>query len=99
MKKRFLTIAGLSLAAGAITAKDTKLASVYFSKACELRFAAGCANLLQPDALIHADPHELDLRLLLREGGQNLLTMPEQELYSRACKHGFSFACRASDPT
>ena len=90
---------GTHYAAGAITAKDTKLASVYFSKACELRFPAGCANLLQPDALVHGDPHELDLRLLLREGGQNLLTMPKHELYLRACKHGFSFACRASDAT
>ena len=33
------------------------------------------------------------LRLLLREGGPNLLEMPESELRTRACRHGWSFAC------
>ncbi len=40
-----------------------------------------------------ANPRPLDLRLLLREGGPNLLDMPEPDLYARACRHGWSFAC------
>ena len=40
-----------------------------------------------------ANPRPLDLRLLLREGGPNLIEMPEPELYARACRHGWSFAC------
>ena len=39
------------------------------------------------------NPRPLDLRLLLREGGLNLLDMPEPDLYARACRHGWSFAC------
>jgi hypothetical protein len=31
--------------------------------------------------------------LLVREGGLNLLDMPEPELYRRACGHGWTFAC------
>jgi TPR repeat protein len=89
---------GTHYAAGAIVARDAKLAAAYFSMACELRLQAGCSNLLQPDAPIHSDPRELDLRLLLREGGGNLLTMPQRQLYLRACEHGFAFACRASNP-
>jgi hypothetical protein len=33
------------------------------------------------------------LRLLLREGGPNLMEMPERDLLARACAHGFTFAC------
>ena len=32
-------------------------------------------------------------RKLLREGGPNLMEMPEPELYARACKHEWTFAC------
>ena len=53
----------------------------------------GCVNLLDPRAPASANPRALDLRLLLREGGLNLLDMPEPELYARACRHGWSFAC------
>jgi len=38
---------------------------------------------------------QFDLRLLLREGGQNLLEMPEPELYERACEHGWAYACQS----
>ena len=38
----------------------------------------------------------LDLRLLLREGGPNLIEMPEPQLYARACGHGWTFACDES---
>ena len=35
-------------------------------------------------------------RLLLREGGPNLMEMPEPELYARACDHRWTFACGGS---
>ena len=34
-----------------------------------------------------------EVRLLLREGGRNLLDTPEPELFARACDHGWTFAC------
>jgi len=46
-----------------------------------------------PETLHRANPRPLDLRLLLREGGGNLLDMPEAALYARACDHGWVFAC------
>lgn len=81
---------------GKLTASDSELARGYFSRACELRFQAGCVNLLAPESLSRANPHVLDLRLLLREGGQNLMEMPERELYARACDHRWSFACQSA---
>ena len=80
--------------AGVITPADQSLALTYFAQACELRFQAGCVNLLDPTPLSRAAPRPLDLRLLLREAGPNLLDMPEAELFDRACAHGWSFACR-----
>ena len=82
---------------GKVTAADSKLALGYFSRACELRFSAGCVNLLAPESLgslSRANPRALDLRLLLREGGANLMEMPEPDLYARACDHGWIFACQ-----
>ena len=76
-----------------IAASDSELALAYFSRACELRFQAGCVNLLDPESFSQAAPRVLDLRLLLREGGQNLLEMSEPELYARACDHNWIFAC------
>ncbi|TFH74847.1 hypothetical protein E3V39_01420 [Gammaproteobacteria bacterium LSUCC0112] len=73
--------------------QDKDRAMTYFSQACELHFKAACLNLLEPDRLTHAQPRELDLRLLLREGGRNLMQMPEHDLYVRACEHGWAFAC------
>ena len=78
---------------GRITTADPERALDFFSRACELRFQAGCVNVLAPESLSRADPRVLDLRLLLREGGANLIDMPEPELYLRACGHGWSFAC------
>jgi len=78
---------------GRLVSADRDRALVYFSRACEARFQAGCVNLLDPSAPARANPRALDLRLLVREGGPNLLDMPEQELYARACRHGWSFAC------
>jgi hypothetical protein len=78
---------------GTIADPNPVLALGYFSRACELRFQAACLNLVRPGAAAQAPPRAFDLRLLLREGGRNLLDMPEAELYARACDHGWTFAC------
>ena len=81
---------------GRLVSTDLDRAYVYFSRACEARFQPGCVNLLDPLAPARANPRALDLRLLVREGGPNLIEMPEPELYRRACRHGWSFACDKS---
>jgi hypothetical protein len=78
---------------GRLVAADSERALAYFSRACEARFQPGCVNLLDPSQPARADPRALDLRMLVREGGPNLLDLPEPELYSRACRHGWRFAC------
>ena len=78
---------------GRVVAANPDQALRYFSRACEGRFQAGCVNLLDPSTPSRADPRTLDLRLLLRQGGLNLLDMPEPALYERACRHGWTFAC------
>lgn len=78
---------------GRLVAADTERALSYFSKACELRFQAACFNLLDPQRFTAAAPRIFDLRLLLREGGPNLMEMPEPDLYARACAHGWTYAC------
>ena len=78
---------------GRVVAANADQALRYFSRACEGRFQAGCVNLLDASTASRADPRALDLRLLLRQGGLNLLDMPEPELYARACRHGWAFAC------
>ena len=88
---------GIHQGQGIIGEKNTELALSYFLRACELRFQAACQNLLQPDGLLHSRPKMLDLRLMLREGGQNLMTMEESELMRRACVHGWQFACISQD--
>jgi hypothetical protein len=45
------------------------------------------------DTVVTTDPRPFDLRLLLREGGPNLLEMNEPDLYARACRHGWAEAC------
>jgi len=81
---------------GKIAPEDSERALGYFSRACELRFQAGCVNLLAPESLSRANPRVLDMRLLLREGGANLMEMPEPELYARACDHRWTFACQGT---
>ena len=78
---------------GAIVAADAALGLDYYSRACELRFRPACLNLLAQDSAYRAPPKTLDLRLLLREGGNNLMEMPEADLRARACGHGWTFAC------
>ncbi|MGE0862741.1 MAG: hypothetical protein AB7P34_02470 [Vicinamibacterales bacterium] len=79
---------------GTLVPADPERAFAYFSRACEGRFQAGCVNLLDAASPAHANPREFDLRLLLREGGPNLMAMPAADLYARACRHGWEFACR-----
>ena len=74
---------------------DPELALSYFSRACELRFQAGCLNFLDPSTITVTEPRAFDLRLLLREWGQNLMEMSEPDLYSRACEHGWAYACQS----
>lgn len=80
---------------GRLVAGDAELSMAYFSRGCELKFKAACLNLLDPESVLREQPHELDLRLLLREGGQNLMTLSEQQLYAKACEHDWAFACEA----
>jgi len=87
---------GILYRSGAVVAKDEMLASAYFSQSCELKFQAGCLNLLAEDRFASADPRPLDLRLLLREGSRNLLQWSEADLYARACEHNWAFACSKS---
>jgi len=84
---------GIHYREGRRVAKDPAAAERYFAKACELRFQTGCSNLLDGKSTTRAPPRPLDLRLLLREGGANLMSMPETDLYTRACQHGWQFAC------
>jgi hypothetical protein len=90
---------GIHYSVGRITAADTALRDGYFARACELRFQAACLNLLDPQLNARSSPRTLDLRLLLREGGLNLMTMSEPELYERACMHEWAFACAATGST
>ena len=77
---------------GRITQADPELATAYFSRACEVRFQAGCVNVLNPESPSRAPPRIIDLQLLLREGGQNLIGMSEPDLYARARDHGWTFS-------
>ena len=81
---------------GGIIEADVELALGFFSRACELKSMAACQNLLREDSLYRTPPGDLDLRLMLREGGLNLLEMPLAELYRRACDHGWRFTCPES---
>jgi Na+-translocating ferredoxin:NAD+ oxidoreductase RnfD subunit len=78
---------------GRLVPPDTERALAYFSRACEARFQPGCVNLLDETDVARTEPRAFDLRLLLREGGPNLMDMGEPELYARACRHGWNFAC------
>ena len=84
---------GIQYLSGRIVPRDESRGMDLLAKSCELKFPAACTNLLHPDELAHADPRDLDLRLLLREGGLNLMNMSESQLYIRACEHGWVFAC------
>jgi len=80
---------------GRLVSADTERAFGYFSRACEARYQPGCLNMIGEPAetVVTTDPRPFDLRLLLREGGPNLLDMNEPDLYARACRHGWAEAC------
>ena len=84
---------GVHYTEGRVVSADPELGRGYFARACELRFQPACLNLLGSGTSLRSDPRPLDLRLLLREGGLNLLDAPEPELYRRACDHAWRFAC------
>jgi len=86
---------GAQYYSGKYVTADPDRALSFFSRACELRFQAGCLNFLDPSTISLTDPRPFDLRLLLREGGQNLLEMSEPELFARACEHGWEYACQS----
>lgn len=88
---------GAHYRAGEIIEPSEELALAYFSRGCELKFQAACLNLLDRESIARTDPGELDLRLLLRQGGQNLMQLSVPELYSRACEHDWTFACSDRD--
>jgi len=91
---------GIHHSEGRVVQADSDLSRGYFSRACELRFQAACINLLEGTSTVRARPRALDLRLLLREGGLNLMEMSEPELLRRACDHSWSFACeRTASPS
>lgn len=90
---------GAHYAEGAIIDADPALAQAFFGRACELRFQEACLNLLDGDRIVRGDPRPLDLRLLLREGGRNLMDVPPRELLARACAHDWGFACRQTAST
>ena len=84
---------GVQYREGFLVEQDSELAFNYFSQSCELKFRAACVNLLSESSMLREDPHELDLRLMLREGGLNLMEHPLNDLYGRACDHNWTFAC------
>ena len=86
---------GIKYRSGKVVELDSVRAHTYFQRACELKFKAACLNLLHSDLVLSDDPHELDLRLLLREGGRNLMDEPLENLYERACSHSWDFACES----
>ncbi|MDG2117353.1 MAG: hypothetical protein P8K11_00105 [Gammaproteobacteria bacterium] len=80
---------------GEIIAYDDTVAQKYFTQACELNFSAGCINLMsEPNVTsVHAPPKELDLRLMLRQAGKNLMELSSADLLERACDHNWSMRC------
>ena len=87
---------GIKYRSGEIVEADRYIAATHFRRSCELKFKAGCLNLLDPDLVLRDDPHELDLRLLLREGGRNLMNEPLENLHAKACSHSWDFACEST---
>ena len=87
---------GIKYRSGEIVEADRYIAATHFRRSCELKFKAACLNLLDPGLVLRDDPHELDLRLLLREGGRNLMNEPLENLHAKACSHSWDFACEST---
>lgn len=84
---------GVEFATGLVVKKNVALANDYFSRSCELRFQAACLNLLDPIEPLRSNPGEIDLRLMLREGGRNRFDLSVEDLNLKACEHGWGFSC------
>ena len=83
---------------GFVLAPNPEFAGASFSRACELGFQPGCTNLQSTGASTRGDPTLSDLRVLLRQGRLTLQEMSEADLRTRACEHGWTFACTGGAP-
>ena len=70
-------------------------AAYAFRRACDLGFAAGCANLdLRRTATpLRGAPRLTDYQIILRDGKGPLANLMPLELYDRACNQGFVDGC------
>ena len=70
-------------------------AAYAFTRACDLGFVPGCANLdaRSADAPRRAAPSLTDYPIILREGKGPLTNLIPLELYNRACTQGFLDGC------
>ncbi|MBT3530982.1 MAG: hypothetical protein HOF74_11835 [Gammaproteobacteria bacterium] len=80
---------------GDIVDVDEELSFSYFARGCELKFQSSCLNMLDTSLALTDTPLELDMRLMLREGGLNLMQLSAADLNARACEHGWEFACES----
>jgi len=78
---------------GAIVDPDSQVAAALFNQACAQGSEPGCLNTANPGTPARGDPAVSDLRILLRQGRPTLNDWSEAELYTRACEHGWTFAC------
>lgn len=78
---------------GDVVEVNKELGFSFFARGCELKFQPSCLNMLDNSLAISEQPLELDMRLMLREAGQNLMDMPVDELNVRACEHDWDVAC------
>jgi hypothetical protein len=75
-----------------------ELAKVMFTRACDLGFQTGCANLnLQAGEVPHtAAPTLIDYPIVLREGQGRLVGLVPAQIYRRACSQGYVDGCEQS---
>lgn len=76
-----------------------RLAADAFRRACDLGFAAGCANLDRgPGGTAARTPPTLvDYEIVVRDGRRPLPALPPREVYRRACAQGFADGCRRAE--
>lgn len=73
-----------------------RLAADAFRRACDLGFAAGCANLDRGPGgtAVRTPPTLADYEIVVRDGRRPLPALPPREVYRRACAQGFADGCR-----
>ena len=76
-------------------ARRPALANELFTRACELGFAPGCANLDPASAATpeRAPPADADLRIVLRDPPRRPARLSPAELREAACRQGFRERC------